>query len=392
MKKHLLIYFIAALFLTFAATSCSEDKNDTHCPIEATEFNSTNGLTITYSGQPLSGKQAKFIPSPNDGSKAQIILSGMPVQVAAGNAGMALNTTGVIPGEATTTLNVNLIVNGNKVSFTGEEKRDGNNVKYAGTVTKSSMNIDFNVELGANEFSGKTFKVTSAEENYPVKFSWEADATITFLGDPNYKIGDLFKLVLGLPIINIEKEKVNAGQALNMVFESFTFLPDGNIQASYKENPKDTEWKKSPINFATYKPVSETRFKLFINIANILESKTARTSKSVNIPELIQTVNELASKLMVEGINIEYNFDATNNIAQFYLNEETLLPILKILNPVLEDEEMRTMLTNLIMQSMGNSDMAPLVGLIVPQLLKDLPKVINSTTELHIGINTNPVE
>ena len=144
MKKQFLIYLLAALILNFAATSCSDEDKVPTCPINATRFDNTNGLTLTYSGQPMDGKQAEFIPNPNDGSKAQIILSGKPVEIGGiqspltknENAGLAIKTAGVIPGEATTTLNVSLKIDGDRVSFSGEEKRNGNKVKYAGIVTK----------------------------------------------------------------------------------------------------------------------------------------------------------------------------------------------------------------------------------------------------------------
>lgn len=61
MRKNLLICMFSALLAGAVVTSCSnDDPEKVVCPIETTTFNDANGLALTYSGQPMLGKQVVF--------------------------------------------------------------------------------------------------------------------------------------------------------------------------------------------------------------------------------------------------------------------------------------------------------------------------------------------
>ena len=81
MKKQFFVYLFAALTVGSVVTSCSDDDDPIVCPIETTTFNSTNGLELTYSGEPLLGKQVVFTPNAQDGTKATLVLSGAKFSV-----------------------------------------------------------------------------------------------------------------------------------------------------------------------------------------------------------------------------------------------------------------------------------------------------------------------
>ena len=82
MKKRLLFCLMAGLACGGFFTSCSDDDDPTTdevviCPIAQTTYTDASGLVLTYSGQPVLGKQVVFTPDANDGSKATLTISGV---------------------------------------------------------------------------------------------------------------------------------------------------------------------------------------------------------------------------------------------------------------------------------------------------------------------------
>lgn len=386
MKKHFLVCLFTALTLGSFVTSCSDDDDPIVCPIEETTFNTTNGLELTYSGESLFGKQVIFTPNAADASKATLVLSGVNFSV--DGMPLTLPGTGVIPGEVTTTINIdNLVIKGDAVSFEGVTELNGNNITYKGSATKSSLKLDLNVTLVPNKLTGKTVKLLQhnvKEKTTPITMDWVADATFPFLGT-QYDLHNMLALVQMIDIIEVKEgaKKVALGAALNMVLDQVSFLADGNIQAKYKDAPTDTEWKNSPLNIASYVMGADGRLRLFINADQILafEQSASRAGFADVIPALI----EAASKLMVEGIPVTVK--EVDGVTQFYLDEKTLLPIVSMLKPLLNDPEFVKQIVKLIADLAG-PEMGPLVQVVVGPLLQALPNIIDKTTMMHFGINT----
>lgn len=389
MKKHFLFCLFAAMTLGGVVTSCSSDDDEPIvCPIETTTFNSTNGLELTYSGETLLGKQVVFTPDATDGTKATLTLSGVTFSVE--GMPIPLPGTGVIPGEGTTVLNVeNMTINGDAVSFEGKSESNGNVITYKGSANKSGLKLDLNVTLAANNFTGKTIKLLpydSKAKTSPITMDWVADATFPFLGT-QYDLHSLLTMVQIMELVEIKSEagskKVTLGAALNMVLNQVSFLADGNIQAQYKDAPTDAEWKTSPLNFASYVMGADGKLRVFINAEQIMafEQSASRAGFADVIPSLL----EAASKLMIEGIPV--SFKEENNVMQFYLDEQTLLPIVNLLKPLLQDKETVATIVKLLADAAG-PQMAPMVQMIVGPLLNSLPNIIDKTSMMHFGINT----
>ena len=124
MKKRLLFCLMAGLACGGFFTSCSDDDDPTTdevviCPIAQTTYTDASGLVLTYSGQPVLGKQVVFTPDANDGSKATLTISGVldlssftGLMNSRENASATLAAPGVIPGQTTTNLTVDLTVSG----------------------------------------------------------------------------------------------------------------------------------------------------------------------------------------------------------------------------------------------------------------------------------------
>lgn len=384
MKKTFLTYLFAAFTLGSVVTSCSDDDDPIVCPVEATIFNSSNGLELTYSGESLLGKQVEFSPNANDVSKARLVLSGRNFAVE----GMPfeLPGSGVIPGEATTTLNIeNMIINGDMVTFEGVDETESRKITYKGSAHKSSLKLDLNVVMAPDTLAGKTFNVVPnvADKSTPLCIDWVSSGTFPLFDTPDYRIHDLLALVHIFPVIPVdEKNKITIGEALATVLQSVTFLPDGNIQASYNETlKKDSIWKTSPINLATYVVKSENKLLLFINPEQIvaLEAQASRAGVADILPPLISMLN----KYMVEGIPLSYEFKDGKFVV--LLDKDVLLPILQIVKPLLQNQEVVKNLLDMISKAAG--PLGPLVGMVLPPIFEAFPNVIDKTTEIYVGVN-----
>ena len=78
MKKTLFIGLFSIALAGGVLTSCSsDDDSSVVSPITQTKtYADASGLTLTYSGAPMLGKQVVFTPDANDITKATLTLSG----------------------------------------------------------------------------------------------------------------------------------------------------------------------------------------------------------------------------------------------------------------------------------------------------------------------------
>ena len=386
-KKHLFVYLFAALAMGGVFTSCGDDNDDpivnpevkpepkpepeVVCPIAETTFTGKNGLTLSYSGQPMLGKVVKFTPDASNATKATLVLSGDNFSLLTAETAIA----GVVPGELTTTLNVDLTIDGEKVSFQGKDENEGRVIEYKGEATKTSLILDLDVTMPTNDLTGKTFSLIAKN---PLTIVWDAEPmNIPIFTEP-YSIENLLKMVLGFAKV----EDKPLPEYLLTVFNQVSFLSDGNIQAKYKNKVADEESKTSPLNVATY-AVKGDKILVYVNPIQIQSMKTKAGIAEV-LPVLLKSVNEM----LANGIPVTYN--AKEGKLEVYLDETTLLPLLKTVKPLFEDEETVKLLTGLIAKNAG--EMAGLVSVIVPSVLNSLPNVIDTTNDIHLGINLEEVK
>ena len=409
MKKYFWVYAFAALLMGGFVASCSDDdpeievpeKPETKpeekpeekpvvCPIATTTFSGVKGLSLTYSGQPLLGKQVVFTPNKENATKATLVLSG----VVPSSKGMDLNlpSSGIVPGETTTTLNIDLKIDGETVSFEGKEENESRAIAYKGQATKDVLTLELTVSMHENALTNKKFAPVAVVERdslntagqSPLTLQWLSTSTIPFLGNPANDINNLLVLAQSFPIVPVtEKEKVTIGKALELILQDVTFLADGNIQATYKDSLTDNQWKTSPLNMATYTVESENKMRVFINADQIMAFEQSKASRA-GVADLVTVLMAKASELLVKGVVV--TFEEKNGVMQFYLDKETMLPILNVLVPFLKDEQFYKEVTAMLGGILG-PQMMPIIEQLALPILKAMPGVIEGTTSMHFGLN-----
>lgn len=383
MKKNLFYYLFAVICSVTLFASCSDDDDKIVCPIDGTVFTDQSGLQLTYSGAPMFGKVVQFEPQ---GDKAVLTLSGVTLSnedlQRADMSIPAIATAGVVPGEQTTILNVDLVIEGDNVSFEGTDEKDGRILYYKGAATKSSMQLDLNVTLPENELAGTSWNLapTAFMGTSPIHIVWNADE-FPFNGG-TWDIDSALRLTLGMAPI---KDQKTIPQLLFGILNKVTFLADGNIQAEYKDNWSDEDWKTSPLNLATY-TVKNGKLYVYLNAVQI--AAVADKSRAMDMSFISGLVNYMMP-MLAEGIPLSYSTDEQGQFV-VYLDKEVLLPLLKQVAPLFEDEATVNGLVELL--KANAAEMAGLVDAFLKPVLVAFPNIIATTTDIQIGLTLLPTE
>lgn len=337
MKKELFCYLTFLLCVAICFVSCSDKDETIVCPIKNFTFTDVSGLALTYSGKPMLGKKVEFIPDAADATKARLILSGALVDLSDILGSVAMNSRagitdllkfaspGVIPGEKTTELHVTLNIDGDMVTFSGEEEQNGGIIRYNGSATKSFLKLDLNVALPENGFADTSWNLVPQKSVEPVYYVWKTSANPIW--------GSI--LVRAIFTAKVVDNK-SIPQLLSAILKEVRFLPDGNIQAVYKNGIADAEWNDSDLNLAMYRMgEQENQIKLFLNLSQIMDTAMSVTTlsrasgiSSVDIKELLKLIPMLS-----EGIPLYYEQDGNGGM-KVYVGEDVLLPLLKAVKTV----------------------------------------------------------
>ncbi|MDO4181184.1 MAG: DUF4925 domain-containing protein [Bacteroidales bacterium] len=402
MRKNLLSYLFVALCSIPLFTSCSNDDDDDNfviCPIGATEYTSASGLNLTYEGEPMLGKLVRFLPDAFDGTKAQLTLEGEPLDWSSllSRADASVSTMaspGVFPGSTSVTIDVDLTINGDQCSFSGVSETDYCTFKYEGKVSAGSMDLSLSdVMLKNDALAATRWNLLPYDEldanNGPVHIVWTSEKGVEIFSGFELPIESVLKLALSMPLIGEGDDAKAAAQMLNAVLQNVTFRPNGNIVATYMDVANgSTSWERSPSNLAQYVVEADGQMRVFLNPQAIMAatSRAARAARENNVggdmsAVLVQAIQAI-SRMVSEGVPLSYTRDADNMTV--FLDEEVLLPLLKgIVVPLLQNEDFM----NLIIEAIASDPSFGSMSGMVVGALQSLPEVINTTTELEIGLN-----
>lgn len=389
MKKTLL--FCVALCAMVLFSACSSDKDEPQvAPIaQQTTFNTAKNLTLTYNGQAMPDKQVIFTPNASDPTKATLLLEGYADLSALSKTTPKIPSgPGVIPGSPSFSLPVDLTVSGNECSFAGSSSNEYCTFKYSGKASADKMELSISeVTLKNAALAGTTWMPAPLNSDYtqePVHIVWESSELVDIFGTGigTVPIADVLKLATRMPIIPFKignQETVSVDDMLCYTFKSVTFGADGNITAVYIDaaNGGTTE-VTSPANIAQYVITGDNTMKVYIDPVLVIKAiKESQKSKASSITDV--DLGQIM-KLFAYGFDLNYQLDG--NKLSVYLGTETLLPLLKQLSSYLDDD-----MINMLIEAMKKDDSMKDYADMVGGILKSLPKIIDTTTRVEIGMN-----
>lgn len=390
MKKNLFYYLFAVICSVTLLTSCSDDDDKQVSPVAETTFTDANGLTLTYSGVPMLGKKVIFTPNPSDATQATLTLTGSQnLSSASYNENNNYSIAGgVIPGTTSTVINVKDIkIEGSKVIFEGIDESNGCTIKYNGEATSEAMNLALEVTMPSNKLTGTSWNMAptgtiwEGDPMAPIHIKWEADEFA--FGGGTWDINSAIIMIVSMT--QIEGKSIPA--LLSGVLNKVTFLPDGNIQAEYKDTPTDSEWKTSDLNIAMY-TVKDDKVYLHLNLSQIITTIDKRANDG-GVTDIIAGLLPQLLPMLSNGIPLSY-ITGEDGQMTVYLGTETLLPVLQTVAPLFENEEFVTNLLETLKEQAG--EMAALIDPFLKPVLVAMPEIISTTEDIQIGLKLVPTE
>ncbi len=422
MKKKL-VYFIAAVGVMTMTQACRDENAIPGVEIPEIDFSSENmSSAIFLNGNAVVGKTVKYTPTGN--GTANIIIAGEPLNIGdliggmtydeTGATGISIPTPGVLPGSPSVTIPVQLKGSETECTFEGVDETDYCTFSYSGKVSEQNLTLNLSdVKLKNTSLAG-TWNLnsfadpeTGSENFYNIlRLEWDADSLANIELFPgavmSMPIGTIAKLALvAYPMLDPDENgnpTKNVAQMLNYALKSVTFGEDGNITAKYTDfNKADRPEVESPVGFAQYVIADDNTIRLYLNPAAIIAStmSKARMARSLDINALIEGLMTNVVPMLANGIPVQFGpqiyndeKETTDASTSFYLGTSTLLPILKTIAPVLQDEDIIAALVAMIKEDPSFKDMAGMFE----GILKSLPDVIDTTSKIEVGINMTKAE
>lgn len=372
MKKNLLYLFTVLCTLSFF-TACSDDDDVKVLEGVNASFNGET-LDLKYSGSPLLGKEVAF--DTRDGKTATITMKGTLDLSAIGGlfgGGSKANlpaisyAPGVIPGEVTTTLsNVVLTQVGETYTFEGTDEANGRTVKYTGEVKKDKMTLALDVTMPTNPLTeGGLWEMTGST------FNWVSSVDITIPG----LIEEPWPMKDASSLINM----FFISPKLKEVLSDVTFKADGNIVATYKNKAEADVI--SPINLANYY-IKNDKLYVTLNIDMIVQVAT----KADNSEALLSLMTELMQTPLMSALSEGFplNYTIENGTAKISIDQDFLLPILKVL---VNNEFVMGMLKEAMVGMGASSGIAAiLTPAAIDGIIAQIAPIVNGTSELSFGL------
>ena len=399
MKKNWFKLFALVCSVAFFA-ACSDDENPT---LPVTDINATytttdeaNTLALTYGSTAMTGKSVAFNSA--DGKTATLTLAGAPNELLSTLLGTTVNNPGVIPGEATTTLNVTLVPVGETgYTFNGTDETNGRALEYSGSIEQGKLTLNVNATF-TNDLIGTWNLVsvpTDAESTlYPIQCVWESTEELSLLGGLiKMPLGDVLNMALRMPIL---EGNLSANNALAAVLQSVSFGADGNIIASYSDSDDLTSpvWQNSPAGMVQY-CMKDDKLYAYLDVDAIMALVSAAETKAdegdtdllgLILPVVLKHVGEI-TPMLSEGIPLDYRVDAETGALSVFISQDGLGAILiKVANELLSDETIVAALGKMMASDPNFGSMAGMLD------LTQLPAILNGTTHMELGLNFNPAE
>ena len=346
--------FLGLLMLGVALFSaCSDDDNDKKDGLAGLNgtYSGTSGeyvLDLRYSDSTLLGKSVTVNSA--DGATATVTLQG------------------VVPGETETVLpDVAFTGAGAEVySFSAESATDARSLSVEGTISRGRLSLGVDVLFAQNELMA-----TWGLADKSVHLIWEpSDLAFSLDVNGTGEKQDFKVALLQMFLPNI------LGGMLEDYLQDVTFLPDGNIVATYNaatSEAAEPAWTASPINLAHY-AVKDGICYVYPNVEMIMRQAQADQAGQET---LSGSATGMLSQLLVGGIPVHYTLEA-GELTMFIDTEfvDKFMPLVPLVLQILPEDMVYTV-------------EAPLLGTIhidIRDILTQLPGIMEQTTRFEFGL------
>ena len=395
-----------------------------------------NGLNLSVNGMPTLGKTVTFTRN-NDNTGTLTVagemmdMSEMLGELIGGlmpspedpetkaSEGLGMPTPGILPGTPVLNIPVTLEGDNEETTFSGSGESDFCTYSYSGTLFTDSLDFKVtDVKLKDTSMAG-TYEVPTYVYNddtweyegiNPTTVTWESSKQIELMPGFGMPVQTIVSLMLVMPMIpspfgEVDEEgnvqPLPIFDVLPRVLKTVTFGEDGNIYAHYVDT-KDPAFaeKDSPAGVAQYVVDKEGQIRIFLNpqqIAYVTMMNAMQNTRALDIESLLGSLMTQVLPMVQNGIPMtvkpyqeivtdDWTGEVTvtdTEATSFVLTTETLLPLFKMLAPVVTDPDMMQMI---IEKASADPNMGSMASMLEP-ILTALPEIIDGTTNIEVGIN-----
>lgn len=421
-KKFTYLCAMAGVLCMF--TACKDDDKLPGESLETKTYTEADGLTLNLDNEAVTGQVVTFAPDATAGSKGVITIAGAPLDLSAIIGGMmssradnqpafALPTSSIIPGSASVSFPVDLVGSADDCTFEGTATADYCTFEYSGNVTKETMSLNISKIALKNTSMAGTYAFPELYEddgwggqtpNIPniLRMKWNSEKKVQPLPGFEMQMGALLGMAMAMPVIKTPEypNGLQPAVALYNILKEVTLGADGSVTAKYVDAKDLTGTAvESPKGLVRYAVVDDHTLRLFIDPAAIIKTTVENASKSsraLDLNALIEGLMTQVVPMLANGVPVTYGpcIDGYGNVrddfaaTSFYLGTETLLPILKVVAPVLADEDIVNSIVGIVESDESMKDYSGMVK----GILESLPEVIETTSEIELGINLAKAE
>lgn len=175
MRKFFTYMLVAATIAGF--TSCSDDNDEPklfELPEEMKTMTPASGLTMISNGQSLSDVTLLYTPAP-DGKTATLVIEGSNAEVGKSRADNPVIAPGdVLPGTATVILNITPKFEADRATFEGDAESTYCTFHYDGTITATTINVNFTNIVMNNGVIFSTLSFTDSDVDHMLELTYNA--------------------------------------------------------------------------------------------------------------------------------------------------------------------------------------------------------------------------
>lgn len=404
-----------------------DDLVDKEYPTEAVE--------VKIGDETLSGKVAKF--TPKEGGTAEITLEGTIVNISdlyptdvesdsksrAEEDSETIGTPGVIPGSPSVTLSLTLEGDASSCTFSGTHETEYCTFGYNGSVNADKVNLNItDLKLKNTSLAG-TYNIVEYVKDADgdgyndeafasiLRFAWESSQWLFVFG-PSYGTNRIDEWLCGSQgaltsdYFTGYGEKTTVADMIGLKYRSITLTDAGDFILTLGSDSKTDNANEIKMQYVMK---DDNTILLFAEPGLLVNELMPGTGKNKSrFTTIFEPIVNAMLPMCSTGIPVNYGpalvytgkysdswpaghavFQTTTTPGHvsFYLNTETLRPILDTYSVTLRDETSLSRITNAFENLDNEAYQNSIYGWTTKNLLASLPGVIDNTSKVEIGLN-----
>ncbi len=392
---------LATAMLLPALSSCSDDKDLPLPALEEKTFTGADALHLSYDGYDMPGKSVTVTPTADGKATLTLFsefdLSQLDIKGFEGK----IPAPGVIPGEVTTQIPVELTAGNGFRSFAGKSATGPASYSFSGRIYADSLVMEIaDVKLNElaealNTSAWKLAPLEKADEGWgyksmPFQVEWDVDP----IEGIDIPLTELLTLAVTVPCIPVYHDTAysSVAQLIGQLVQSVKFLPNGNIWVNYMSSVGGATHLAS-LNPTTlqYSIAAPQYLKLYVNPLSVAGlAMTSGVLNDVKLPQdsnvealmpLIKQLTAELSPMMAAGLPMAYRVQ-DDTLAVFF-DQTTAAPLVQaIFKVILSDSTVQQLL-------MAEISKYPELAQKLPQLmqvLQQIPAYLEKTNRFELGL------